>query len=106
MYGLLARMYGNNNLPDSSNMCHETTSIALPMSIGVPVGTVVLEDFKYADLIFFFGQNTGSNSPRMLHQLEDAAKRGAEIITFNPLRERGLERFVIYEWCKGALEWE
>jgi molybdopterin-dependent oxidoreductase alpha subunit len=94
MYALFARMYGNNNLPDSSNMCHETTSVALPMSIGVPVGTVVLEDYEHTDLVLFFGQNTGSNSPRMLHQLEDARKRGAEIITFNPLRERGLERFV------------
>jgi molybdopterin-dependent oxidoreductase alpha subunit len=92
MYGLFARMY-DNNLPDSSNMCHETTSVALPLSIGVPVGTVVLEDFDHTDLILFFGQNTGSNSPRMLHQLQDARKRGAEIITFNPLRERGLERF-------------
>ncbi len=94
MYGLFARMYGNNNLPDSSNMCHETTSVALPKSIGVPVGTVVLEDFEHTDCILFFGQNTGSNSPRMLHQLRDARKRGIEIITFNPLRERGLERFV------------
>ncbi len=93
MYALFARLFGTNNLPDSSNMCHETSSVALPKSIGVPVGTVVLEDFEHTDLILFFGQNTGSNSPRMLHQLQDARKRGIEIITFNPLRERGLERF-------------
>ncbi len=93
MYGLLARMYGNNNLPDSSNMCHEPTSVALPESIGVPVGTTILADFEETDLIMFFGQNVGSNSPRMLHPLQDARKRGVPIITFNPLRERGLERF-------------
>ena len=94
MYGLLARMYGNNNLPDSSNMCHESTSVALPKVIGVPVGTVRLDDFEQTDCIFFFGQNVGVNSPRMLHQLQDARKRGIEIITFNPLRERGLVSFV------------
>lgn len=93
MYGLLARMYGNNNLPDSSNMCHEPTSVGLKASIGVPVGTVVLEDFDTTDLILFFGQNVGSNAPRMLHQLQEARKRRVPIITFNPLRERGLERF-------------
>ncbi|MDN4053875.1 FdhF/YdeP family oxidoreductase [Massilia sp. YIM B02763] len=94
MYALLARMYGNNNLPDSSNMCHESTSVALPKSIGVPVGTVVLDDFEKTDCIFFFGQNVGVNSPRMLHQLQEARKRGVPIVTFNPLRERGLVSFV------------
>lgn len=94
MYGLLARAYGNNNLPDSLNMCHETTSVALPESIGVPVGTVTLDDFGKTDCIFFFGQNVGTSSPRMLHQLQEAAKRGVPIITFNPLRERGLVEFV------------
>jgi molybdopterin-dependent oxidoreductase alpha subunit len=93
MYALFARMYGHNNLPDSSNMCHESTSVALPESIGVPVGTCVLEDFDKTDCILFFGQNVGTSSPRMLHQLQEAAKRGVPIITFNPLRERGLERF-------------
>jgi molybdopterin-dependent oxidoreductase alpha subunit len=93
MYQLLARMYGNNNLPDSSNMCHESTSVALPETIGVPVGTVKLEDFDETDCIMFLGQNVGVNSPRMLHQLQAARRRGVPIITFNPLRERGLERF-------------
>ena len=93
MYALLARLYGTNNLPDSSNMCHETTSVALPESIGVPIGTVRLDDFEHTDCILFFGQNVGSNAPRMLHQLQEASRRGVPIITFNPLRERGLERF-------------
>jgi molybdopterin-dependent oxidoreductase alpha subunit len=94
MYGLFARAYGNNNLPDSSNMCHETTSVALPESIGVPVGTCTLDDFAHTDCIFFFGQNVGTSSPRMLHQLQEAVKRGVPIVTFNPLRERGLVEFV------------
>ena len=93
MYQLLARMYGNNNLPDSSNMCHESTSVALPQTIGVPVGTVKLDDFPQTECILFLGQNVGVNSPRMLHQLQGVRKRGVPIITFNPLRERGLERF-------------
>src|SRR3954468_12938898 len=94
MYGLFARAYGTNNLPDSSNMCHETTSVALPESIGVPVGTCTLDDFEHTNGIFFFGQNVGTSSPRMLHQLQEAVKRGVPIVTFNPLRERGLMEFV------------
>jgi molybdopterin-dependent oxidoreductase alpha subunit len=94
MWQLFARAYGTNNLPDSSNMCHESTSVGLQESIGVPVGTVTLADFEHTDCIFFFGQNVGSNSPRMLHPLQEARKRQVPIITFNPIRERGLERFV------------
>ena len=93
MYGLMARMYGNQNLPDSSNMCHESTSVGLKAAIGEAVGTTQQKDFDDCDAILFFGQNVGSNSPRMLHDLRRARKRGVEIITFNPLRERGLERF-------------
>ncbi|WP_114942933.1 FdhF/YdeP family oxidoreductase [Microvirga calopogonii] len=93
MWALFARLYGTNNLPDSSNMCHESTSVALPKSIGVPVGTVMLDDFEKTDCILFFGQNVGTSSPRMLHPLQEASKRGVPIITFNPLKERGLERF-------------
>ena len=93
LYQLFARLYGNNNLPDSSNMCHESTSVALPESIGVPVGTVTLEDFEQCDAIFFFGQNAGVSSPRMLHPLKDARDRGVPIVTFNPLKERGLVEF-------------
>jgi molybdopterin-dependent oxidoreductase alpha subunit len=94
MYGLFARAFGNNNLPDSSNMCHETSSVALPESIGVSVGTCTLDDFAHTDCIFFFGQNVGTSSPRMLHQLQEASRRGVPIVTFNPLRERGLVEFV------------
>ena len=93
MYGLMARMFGNQNLPDSSNMCHESTSVGLKAAIGVPVGTTRLEDFAHCDAILVFGHNVGSNAPRMLHDLRACRKRGVEIITFNPLKERGLERF-------------
>jgi molybdopterin-dependent oxidoreductase alpha subunit len=93
LYALFARAYGNNNLPDSSNMCHETTSVALKKVIGAGVGTVVFDDLKNCDAMFFFGQNTGSNSPRFLHPLQDAAKRGVPIVTFNPVREKGLIAF-------------
>ncbi len=93
MYQLFARLYGNQNLPDSSNMCHESTSVGLKAAIGVPVGTTRLEDFEHSDAIFFFGQNVGTNAPRMLHPLNEAAKRGCRIVTFNPLKERGLEKF-------------
>jgi molybdopterin-dependent oxidoreductase alpha subunit len=94
LYALFARLYGTNNLPDSSNMCHETTGVALKQSIGVGVGTAVFDDFAKCDAMFFFGQNPGSNSPRFLHPLQEAAKRGVQIITFNPVREKGLEAFV------------
>src|SRR4051794_21076652 len=93
MFQLFARMYGTNNLPDSSNMCHESTSVGLKAAIGVGVGTITLDDFEKTDLMFFFGQNVGTNSPRMLHPLQDARKRGVPIITFNPLREPGLISF-------------
>ncbi|MEH3122610.1 MAG: FdhF/YdeP family oxidoreductase [Sphingomonas phyllosphaerae] len=93
MWQLMARLYGSQNLPDSSNMCHESTSVGLKTSIGVPVGTTKLEDFDTTDCILHFGQNVATNSPRMLHQLRDVHKRDADIIVFNPLKERGLERF-------------
>ncbi len=93
MFQLFARVYGHNNLPDSSNMCHESTSVGLPRSIGAPVGTGTLEDFKHCDLIFHIGQNPGTNSPRILHEFQHARQRGAQFIVFNPMRERGLERF-------------
>jgi len=93
MFQLLARLYGTNNLPDSSNMCHESTSVALPESIGVAVGTVTLQDFEQTDLILYLGHNIATNAPRMLHQFQAAKERGVTIISVNPLRERGLERF-------------
>jgi molybdopterin-dependent oxidoreductase alpha subunit len=94
MYQLFARMYGSNNLPDSSNMCHESSSVALPESIGASVGTAILSDFENTDCIFYIAQNVGTCSPRLLHDLQDAVDRGVKIVTFNLLRERGLERFV------------
>jgi molybdopterin-dependent oxidoreductase alpha subunit len=94
LYALFARLYGHNNLPDSSNMCHETTSVALKKLVGASVGTVIHDDFKHCDAIFFFGQNTGSNSPRFLHTLQDCARRGVKIVTFNPVKEKGLESFL------------
>ena len=93
LYALFARLYGTNNLPDSSNLCHESTSVGLPLSIGVPVGTVTLDDFAKTDCIIIIGHNSGVNAPRMLHPLQECAKRGVPIIIFNPLRERGFERF-------------
>lgn len=94
LYALLARVYGNNNLPQSSNMCHETTSVGLTKVIGSPVGTIVWDDLAKADAFFFFGQNPGSNSPRFLHPLKDCKDRGGKIITFNPVIEQGLVSFV------------
>ena len=94
LYALFARLYGHNNLPDSSNMCHETTSVGLKKVTGSPVGTCVLSDFDKCDAIFFFGQNTGSNSPRFLHPLQEAVERGCRIVTFNPVQEPGLIKFV------------
>ncbi|MDI7776377.1 FdhF/YdeP family oxidoreductase [Asticcacaulis sp. EMRT-3] len=93
LYALLARLYGTNNLPQSSNMCHETTSVGLKKVIGSPVGTVNWDDLAMTEAFFFFGQNTGQNSPRFLHPLQEAKKRGAKIVTFNPVREKGLVAF-------------
>src|SRR5216683_479063 len=93
MYQLFARRFGTNNFPDCSNMCHEPTSVGLPESIGIGKGTVLLDDFAYAEAIFIIGQNPGTNSPRMLTELHRASRRSVPIIVFNPLRERALERF-------------
>lgn len=93
LYQLFGRMMGTNNFPDCSNMCHEASGAGLKRSIGVGKGTIHLNDFDKADAIFVFGQNPGTNHPRMLHSLRHAADHGARIVTFNTLRERGLERF-------------
>lgn len=93
LWQLYARTYGTNNFPDCSNMCHEATSTGLPRSIGIGKGTVTLEDFEAADAIFCIGHNPGTNHPRMLSSLRDAARRGAAIVVANPMKERGLERF-------------
>jgi formate dehydrogenase major subunit len=92
-YQLFARAFGTNNLPDCSNMCHESTSIALAESIGIGKASVSIEDVYHAKLIIVAGQNPGTNHPRMLSALEIAKKNGAKIISINPLREAGLIRF-------------
>ncbi|KLU15522.1 MULTISPECIES: FdhF/YdeP family oxidoreductase [Xenorhabdus] len=93
LYQLFGRVVGTNNFPDCSNMCHEASGSGMLASLGVGKGTVRLQDFDHADAIFIFGQNPGTNHPRMLHSLRHAAERGARIVTFNTLHERGLERF-------------
>lgn len=93
LYQLFVREFGTNNFPDCSNMCHEPSGVAMKAAIGVGKGTVQLSDFQKADAILIFGQNPGTNHPRMLGELRAAAKRGAAIVSFNPLRERGLEKF-------------
>jgi molybdopterin-dependent oxidoreductase alpha subunit len=93
LYQLFVREFGTNNLPDCSNMCHEPSGTAMKEQIGIGKGTVTLDDFDHAEAIFIFGQNPGTNHPRMLGTLREAAKRGCRIVAFNPLKERGLERF-------------
>ena len=93
LYQLFARRFGTNNLPDCSNMCHESSGTGLTEVIGVGKGTVTLRDFEQADAIFVIGQNPGSNHPRMLTTLQAARRRGCRIVSVNPLRERGLVRF-------------
>jgi molybdopterin-dependent oxidoreductase alpha subunit len=93
-YQLLARRLGTNNLPDCSNMCHESSGAALTQTIGIGKGQVTLEDIcDHADLIVVVGQNPGTNHPRMLSALEEAKERGAKIVAINPLPEAGLMRF-------------
>jgi molybdopterin-dependent oxidoreductase alpha subunit len=93
LYQLFAREFGTNNFPDCSNMCHEATSVGLPLSIGIGKGTVSLDDFDACDLIIAMGHNPGTNHPRMMGTLHECSRRGVPIIVFNPLRERALERF-------------
>ncbi|GFH66333.1 FdhF/YdeP family oxidoreductase [Streptomyces diastaticus] len=101
LYQLFAREFGTNNLPDCSNMCHESSGSALTETIGVGKGSVLLEDLYRADLIIVAGQNPGTNHPRMLSALEKAKQGGAKIITVNPLPEAGLERFKNPQTVKG-----
>jgi formate dehydrogenase major subunit len=100
-YQLFARAFGTNNLPDCSNMCHESTSIALQESIGIGKASVSIEDVYQAKLIIIAGQNPGTNHPRMLSALEIAKKNGAKIVAINPLREAGLVRFKNPQEPKG-----
>ncbi|GGQ43235.1 FdhF/YdeP family oxidoreductase [Streptomyces asoensis] len=101
LYQLFARELGTNNLPDCSNMCHESSGSALSETIGIGKGSVLLEDLYRADLIIVAGQNPGTNHPRMLSALEKAKAGGAKIISVNPLPEAGLERFKNPQTPKG-----
>ncbi|MDX2053153.1 MAG: FdhF/YdeP family oxidoreductase [Polyangiaceae bacterium] len=103
LYQLFVREFGTNNLPDCSNMCHESSGVALKETLGTGKGTVTLEDFDHAEVILILGQNPGTNHPRMLTALERAKERGATIISVNPLREVGLMRFSNPQTMKGAL---
>ena len=104
LFQLLARRLGTNNLPDCSNMCHESSGTALNETIGVGKGTVSLEDITdHADLIVIVGQNPGTNHPRMLSALEAAKRRGARIVSANPLPEAGLVRFKNPQRARGLL---
>jgi len=93
MYQLFVRQLGTNNLPDCSNMCHESSGLALTEAIGIGKATVKLEDFSHADSIFVIGQNPGTNHPRMLTELQKAARKGCKIVSINPMPETGLIRF-------------
>ncbi len=93
LYQLFGRSYGTNNFPDCSNMCHEASGVALGDAIGVGKGTVVLDDFDAADAIFVYGQNPGTNHPRMMNTLRKAAKDGCKIVSINNLKEVALEKF-------------
>lgn len=103
MYQLLARSLGTNNLPDCSNMCHESSGTALNPTIGIGKGTVSLEDFEHTDLVFVVGQNPGTNHPRMLSALSDARKRGARVVAINPLPEAGFFGFKDPQTVGGML---
>lgn len=106
LFQLFAREYGTNNFPDCSNMCHESTSVGLPQSIGIGKGTVSLDDFDQTELVISIGHNPGTNHPRMMGTLHELSRRGVPIIVFNPLRERALERFAdpqnVMEMATGA----
>ena len=102
LYQLFVRMYGTNNLPDCSNMCHESSGVALTETVGIGKGTVTLDDFNEAEVILIIGQNPGTNHPRMLTSLQQAKKKGAIIITINPIEEAGL---ISFKHPANAIEW-
>ncbi|WP_329319310.1 FdhF/YdeP family oxidoreductase [Streptomyces sp. NBC_01262] len=103
LYQLFAREFGTNNLPDCSNMCHESSGSALSETIGIGKGSVLLEDLYRSDLIIVAGQNPGTNHPRMLSALEKAKAQGATIVTVNPLPEAGMQRFKNPQHAKGLV---
>jgi molybdopterin-dependent oxidoreductase alpha subunit len=103
LWQLFVRAFGTNNLPDCSNMCHESSGLALKEAIGVGKGTVTLDDFLAADVILCVGQNPGTNHPRMLSTLEEAVERGARLVAVNPLMEAGLLGFAHPQHLRGIL---
>ena len=103
LYQLFVRAYGTNNLPDCSNMCHESSGVALGESLGIGKGSVTLDDFYQAEVIMILGQNPGTNHPRMLTALQKAKANGAKIISINPLPETGLMGFSNPQTLKGVL---
>jgi len=103
LYQLFVRKFGTNNLPDCSNMCHESSGVALGESLGIGKGSVTLEDFYEAEVIIILGQNPGTNHPRMLTALQKAKDNGAKIISVNPLKEAGLVAFSHPQTLKGML---
>jgi molybdopterin-dependent oxidoreductase alpha subunit len=102
-YQLFVREYGTNNLPDCSNMCHESSGVALNATIGIGKGTVTIDDIHDAELLLVIGQNPGTNHPRMLSALEIAKRRGARIVAVNPLPEAGLLRFRNPQTVRGLV---
>src|SRR5215207_2590073 len=103
LYQLMVRSFGTNNLPDCSNMCHESSGVALTESIGIGKGTVSLDDIVQADLLLVVGQNPGTNHPRMLSALQEAKDGGARIVAVNPLPEAGLLRYKNPQRVKGII---
>ena len=103
LYQLFVRQFGTNNLPDCSNMCHESSGVGLTETIGVGKGTVSLHDLEHSEAIFIFGQNPGSNHPRMLTSLQAAKRQGAKIVAINPLDEAGLQRFKNPQEVEGVI---
>ena len=103
LYQLFVRAFGTNNLPDCSNMCHESTSLAMAETVGIGKSTVTYADFARADLIIIMGQNPGSNHPRMLTALEEAKEAGAAIVAINPLPEAGLMRYKNPQKVRGVV---
>jgi molybdopterin-dependent oxidoreductase alpha subunit len=103
LYQLFVRQFGTNNLPDCSNMCHESSGAALSSTIGIGKGTVKLDDFEKAQVILIIGQNPGTNHPRMLTTLQEAKRAGAKIVAVNPLPEAGLLRFKHPQELSGVL---
>lgn len=93
LYGLFIRAFGTNNMPDCSNMCHESSGVALSETLGIGKGSVTLDDFEKAEVVLVIGQNPGTNHPRMLSALEKCKEQGGKIISINPLEEAGLIRF-------------